>query len=117
VFGALPAGDLAFGFLGLLVPIVAGFLAGVAVRPAVLRGMGDRAPSTPVVQLVATGIAVGIVGGIVLGLLAWVSGGAAGPGRLADVGPDALLVGLFAAVEFGIPAIIGLLAGRPPRAR
>jgi hypothetical protein len=62
-----------------------------------------------------TGLAIGIVGGVLLGLLAWVSGGAAGPGRLADVGPNALLVGLFAALEFGVPATIGLLAGRPPR--
>ncbi|GAA3733067.1 DUF6350 family protein [Leifsonia bigeumensis] len=118
VFGALPAGDLAFGFLGLLVPVVAGFLAGVAVRPAVLRGIRNNPPgASPLGSLVVTGIAIGVVGGVLLGLLAWVSGGAAGPGRLADVGPDALLVGLFAALEFGVPAIIGLLAGRPPRSR
>lgn len=112
VLGALPAGDLAFGFLGLLVPVVAGFLAGVAVRPAVLRAMGDRPPLVP---LVTTGLVLGLVGGLVLALLAWVSGGAAGPGRLLAVGPDAALVGLFAALEFGVPAVIGLLAGRPPR--
>lgn len=118
VFGALPAGDLAVGFLGLLVPVIAGFIAGVAVRPAVLRGIGGRSPSArPVVFLVATGIAIGIVGGVALGLLAWVSGGAAGPGRLAHVGPDAMLVGLFAALELGVSAIVGLLAGRPPRRR
>lgn len=124
VFGALPTGDLALGFLGLLVPVIAGFLAGVAVRPAVLRGLGDRSPASPnlsspagspVLPLVMTGLAIGIVGGVLLGLLAWVSGGAAGPGRLADVGPNALLVGLFAALEFGVPATIGLLVGRPPR--
>ncbi len=114
VLGALPTGDLALGFLGLLVPVVAGFLAAVAVRPAVLRGLGDRPPLVP---LVVTGVLIGVVGGLALGLLAWVSGGAAGPGRLAAVGPDAALVGIFAALEFGVPAVIGLLAGRPPRRR
>lgn len=112
VLGALPAGDLALGFLGLLVPVVAGFLAGVAVRPAVLRGIGDRPPLLP---LLATGLVVGLAGGVILALLAWVSGGAAGPGRLSAVGPDAAMVGLSAALEFGVAAVLGLLAGRPAR--
>jgi hypothetical protein len=117
ILGALPTGDLAFGFLGLLVPVVAGFLVGVVVRPAVLRGAHLESQTSPVTILVATGIGIGVAGGVILGLLAWMSGGAAGPGRLADVGPDAVRVGLFAALEFGIPAIIGLLAGRPTRAK
>lgn len=112
ILGALPTEGVAIGFLGLLVPVVVGFLAGVAVRPAVLGGIGDR-PATA--RLVVTGIVIGVSGGVVLGLLAWISGGAAGPGRLAEVGPDALLVGGFAAVEFCIPAILGLLTGRTPR--
>lgn len=110
ILGALPTGDLALGFLGLLVPVVAGFLVGVAVRPGLLRGIGDRAPA---VWLVITGVGVGVVGGVLFGVLAWASGGAAGPGRLVDVGPNAWLVGLFAALEFGGPAILGLLAGAP----
>lgn len=112
ILGALPTGDLAFGFLGLLVPVVAGFLVGVAVRPAVLRGVVDR---PPLAALVSTGVVIGLAGGLILALLAWASGGAAGPGRLAAVGPDAAIVGLFAALELGVPAVIGLVAGRPPR--
>ncbi|MBB5632855.1 hypothetical protein BKA04_001078 [Cryobacterium mesophilum] len=112
IFGAIPTGDFAFGFLGLLVPVVAGFLVGVFVRPAVLRVVGERAS-----LLALTGLGVGIAGGILLGLLAWFSGGAAGPGRLADVGPDAFQVGLWAALEFAVPAIIGLMVGRPPRSK
>lgn len=112
VFGALPTGDLAFGFLGLLVPIVAAFIVGVAIRPAVLRSVEHRSPGA---LLVLTGIGIGIVGGVLMAILAAMSGGAAGPGRLAEVGPDAVAVGLFAALEFGIPAILGLLVGRPAR--
>lgn len=113
IFGALPTGDFAFGFLGLLIPIVASFLIGVLIRPAVLRG-ADR---SPIGALIATGIGIGIVGGVLLGLLVWISGGAAGPGRLGDMGPDALQVGLWSALEFALPAILGLLAGRPPRSK
>jgi hypothetical protein len=70
-----------------------------------------------VVWLIATGVGIGIVGGILFGVLAWASGGAAGPGRLADVGPNAWLVGLLAALEFGGAAILGLLAGAPRRTK
>jgi hypothetical protein len=111
VLGALPSGELSLGFLGLVVPIVIGFLVGVILRPRVVTAGGER----PGAALLATGLGVGIVAGALLGLLAWVSGGAAGPGRLAEVGPDALLVGLFAALEVGIPAALGLLVGRPAR--
>ncbi|MEO7372442.1 MAG: DUF6350 family protein [Terrimesophilobacter sp.] len=112
ILGALPTGDLALGFLGLLVPVVIGFLIGVAIRPALLRAIGD---DRPVLTQVLTGVGIGIVGGVLVGVLAWLSGGAAGPGRLSHVGPDAFLVGVFAVLEFGAPAVIGLLAGRPPR--
>src|SRR4029453_14818041 len=48
---------------------------------------------------------------LVLGLLAWWSGGAAGPGRLADVGPMPLPVAGIAAATVGIGALVGAHAG------
>lgn len=106
VLGALPTDDIPFAFVGTLVPIVAAFLAGVAVRPALVRALGE--PPVGVVLGVAAG--TGIVGGALVGLLAAASGGAAGPGRLAVVGPDPVLVGVVAALEFAIAAGIGLAA-------
>ncbi len=104
VLGALPTGDAPFAFAGLLVPVVAGFLAGVAVRPALDRVFGGLPPV--VGALVAAGS--GAIGGLALGLLAAASAGAAGPGRLAEVGPDALAVGLAAAAEFAVATGLGL---------
>lgn len=115
VFGALPTGDSAFGFAGVLVPVVAGFLAGVAVRPAIARALDEIGPLT------VLGVAVGggVVGGALTWFLAAASGGAAGPGRLAEVGPDAVAVGLLAALEFAVAIGIGLAAASrlpaPPR--
>lgn len=114
LFGALPSGDLAFGFLGLLVPVVLGFLVAAAIRPSLIRALPGGASLG---LLVITGVGIGVIGGATLGVLAWISGGAAGPGRLANVGPDALHVALLAAVEVGLPAILGLLAGRLPRSK
>ena len=106
VLGALPTGDSAFGFLGVLVPVVAAFFAGVAVRPALSRTFDALGP------LVVLGVAAGggIVGGALTGFLAAASGGAAGPGRLVEVGPDPIAVGLVAAAEFAVAIGIGLAA-------
>jgi len=107
VLGALPAGEQALGFLALLVPGVAGFLAAAFLHPTL-------APSIRAERrwpwLAGAGLAAGLVAGLALGLLAWLSGGPAGPGRLATVGPDPLLVGLCVLAEVGIAAALGLVA-------
>ena len=113
VLGALPApGAFGWGFLGLLVPVLAGFFIALVVRPRLARDLGSRAS---VRSFLAVGLLSGVVGGMLLGMLAWASAGSAGPGRLVDVGPSPLLVGVFAALEIGIAAVIALLAGRPSR--
>lgn len=122
LLGALPTGELAFGFAGLLVPVVAGFLAGVAVRPILVRALDAAAdhngPAPHLPGLVVTALGGGVFGGLLLGVLAAVSGGAAGPGRFQQVGPDALAVGLAAALEFAVAIGIGLAASsRLPRRR
>jgi Family of unknown function (DUF6350) len=114
ILGALPHGTLAFGFLGLLVPVLIGFGCAVLIRQRMQRpGVGEP---TLRVQLV-TGLGMGAVAGLLLGLLAWWSGGAVGPGRLAEVGPNPLLVGLLAFAEIGVAACLGMLVGRRPDAR
>jgi Family of unknown function (DUF6350) len=114
ILGALPNGDFAFGFLGLLVPVVVAFLVAAIFRPDFVRNLGD-APRAR--WLVTAGLGMGVVTGILLGLLAWWSAGAAGPGRLVTVGPHPLEVGLFAALEVGIAATIGFFAVRRVAAR
>ncbi|MDQ1554695.1 MAG: hypothetical protein QOK46_1773 [Microbacteriaceae bacterium] len=158
ILGALPTGSIAFGFIGLLIPVVAGFLAGVVCRGRLLaalelsarvpssvgssgigasgigasggglssmdlstagfsvadadgRGIGGFGGSGQVRWLAITGIGIGIVGGLLFALLASASAGAAGPGRLVDVGPSPWLVGLYAALEIGVAAIVGLISG------
>jgi Family of unknown function (DUF6350) len=107
MLGALPTGDLSFGFLGLLVPILAGYLIGAMLRPRLVRALGDDFRQR---WLCAAGAGAGIVAGILLGLLAAVSSGSAGPGRLVEVGPNPLFVGLVAALEIGTAVVLGLLA-------
>src|SRR5690606_18860563 len=68
--GALPTGDLAWGFLGLLVPALAGFFAGLLVRRTLTQGI--RMP-VPLSRMILAGLSIGAIAGIILGLLAWFS--------------------------------------------
>jgi hypothetical protein len=113
IFGAIPTADVPLAFAGLLVPVVAGFLAGVAVRPGLQRALdGVRAGTIAV-----TAFGGGLVGAVLLGLLAWAASGSAGPGRLVDVGPSPVAVGLAALAEL-VPAIaLGIFSGGALRRR
>jgi hypothetical protein len=127
VFGALPHGDAALGFVGLLVPVLAGFLAGALPARGFLERLGAARPGTvqlgaarpgpaplgtarPLPWILATGLGIGVVGGALVGILAWSSAGAIGPGRLQQAGPDPWTVGLWAALEIGLAALAGLAA-------
>lgn len=114
LLGALPGDAPVLGVLWLLVPVMLGFAGAWFVL-----GRADPEPATdarggvgsqPWWYPVALGAGAGVVAGIVMGLLAWWSGGAAGPGRLAVVGPDPLAVGLVAAATVGLGAIAGGIA-------
>ena len=107
ILGAMPTADLAFGFLGILLPIAAGFVAAWFIRPSLVRALGsDQALR----WFIFTVLGLAIMGGATIGLLSWASGGAAGPGRLVDVGPNALRTGGVAAVEFLIASALGMYA-------
>ncbi|KRE21141.1 DUF6350 family protein [Agromyces sp. Soil535] len=111
LLGALPADAPALGALWLIVPVLLGFAGAWAVSTGddpdrdVPRAAGWWAPLA-----VAAGAAA--TSALVLGLLAWWSGGAAGPGRLAEVGPAPLAVAGVAAVTVGIGALVGGYAAR-----
>jgi hypothetical protein len=109
LLGALPTGELALGFVSLLAPVVIAFAVGV-----LLRSRLDELPfeQRPALWLGGLALGIGVVAGALLGILAAVAGGAAGPGRLVDVGPDALAVGLWAALEVALASALGLLAAR-----
>jgi hypothetical protein len=103
ILGALPVGSLPLGFLGLVVPVVCGFLVGAVLAPGLKGKFG-------MLQLIVTGAGIGLIGGVLLGMLAWASSGAAGPGRLQHVGSDPLSVACWAAIELAASASIGLIA-------
>ena len=109
LLAALPANGAppTFARLAIIAPIAAGVLAGWLLArtrlftPDVQGRWWERQRLTDAVG----GLAAGAVAGSVMGVLAWLSGGPLGPGRMAQVGPSPWRVGVAFALE------VGLLAG------
>ncbi|GAA2133943.1 cell division protein PerM [Arthrobacter humicola] len=118
VFAALPSGSLDFGFVALVVPALAGVLAGwwflregenhfdewLSIK---VRARWFTAAASTLVL----GAVIGSVAGLLAAGLAWLAGGSAGIGRLTEIGPDPLRTALFVAAEVGIGVVIGYAAG------
>jgi hypothetical protein len=105
LLGALPAPDVSGGVLR-VVPLLL-----VAVGAAVALVLRRRLVTTHALDpLVATVVMAGTsgIGAVLLGALA---GGGIGPGRMAELGPDALPVGLAVAAGVGLGALLVLLPG------
>lgn len=118
VFAAIPSGTLDYGFVALVVPVLAGVLAGwwflregenhfdewlsIKVR---FRWF------TAAASTLALGLLIGAVSGLLAALLAWLARGSAGLGRLTSIGPDPLWTGIWIAAEVGIGVVIGYAAG------
>jgi hypothetical protein len=103
--------------LWLLVPVLAAFVGAWLVQGERRSGWpGDspvpRGRAVPWWQPIGVGAGSALVAALVLGLLAWWSGGAVGPGRLGDVGPDVWAVAGIAAATVGIGSVAGGFAAR-----
>lgn len=112
-FGALPPAHLAYGFIGLVVPIAIGFVAGYAVhgRSISVYSFADVRQARLLRSLTPVGIALS--GGIALGVFAWLASGSVGPGRLVDVGPNLWAVAGVFALELFVSSALGMAAPRP----
>ncbi|MEF3403380.1 cell division protein PerM [Agromyces sp. CCNWLW203] len=115
LLGALPNEAQPFGALWLVVPVLLGFVGAWLVAPSVPSEWsphGERDVRGAWWFPAVIGVGSGAVAGLVLGLLAWWSGGAVGPGRLAEVGPDPWAVAGVAALVVGVGAIAGAYSVR-----
>lgn len=117
LLGALPGAAPLFGVLWLLVPVLAAFVGAWLVQGEGRGGWPGAGPAArdravPWWYPIAVGAGSALVAALVLGLLAWWSGGAVGPGRLAEVGPDVWPVAGIAAATVGIGSVAGGFAAR-----
>ena len=116
--GAVPPGTLEYGLAALAIPILAGLLAGWwffregenHLDEWLEIKMEARWFTASLSTLAAAGL-IGVTAGVAAGVVAWVSHASLGLGRLVDLGPNPLWVGLFIAAEVAVGAVVGYAAG------
>jgi hypothetical protein len=114
LLAGLPNGPMgATGTILLAVPILAGGAAGWLLARRLMRTRPGR-PGEPAprrepawAMVVGSSLLAGPVAGIVLGVLAWMSGGSLGDGRMSEIGPSPWLMGLVATAVVAVSASIG----------
>lgn len=109
ILGAMPAESLpgAFWLLGPAAVVVAGALAALLVRRAAERWR----------DVGLAGLMIGLTAGASTAVLMDLAGGSAGPGRMAEIGADPLVVGLVVGGEVTVGALILLVLAHPATRR
>ncbi len=102
LLAALPSDrpPLGLALLSLLVPLLAGVVAGLLLR----RGPGRAAWSDALL--------CGVPAAVAMGGLAWVSGGAAGGGHLREMGPSVWVNAVAVGAEVGVGALVVVALGQ-----
>ncbi|MCC9175330.1 cell division protein PerM [Arthrobacter sp. zg-Y179] len=118
VLAALPVGSMEYGYAALLIPVMAGILAGwwflregenhfdewLSIK---IRARWFTAP----VSTLVLGVIVGLVSGLLAAGAAWLALGSLGIGRFVSLGPDPVCLGLWVAAEVGIGVVLGYAVG------
>ncbi|GAA1345825.1 hypothetical protein GCM10009611_22870 [Arthrobacter roseus] len=118
ILGALPTGTLDYGFAVLILPVLAGVIAGwwflregenhfdewLAIKI-------DVRWLTSTVSTLVLAVFIGVVSGLCGAVIAWLAQGSAGIGRFVDLGPAPLEVALWLAPEIAIGVVIGYALG------
>lgn len=106
ILGAIPKDAPLFSLVALLIPAAVAFGAGLVARRRTTEVAERAARPWTVTLSVVLGITVVVV--VLAGLVAWCGSGAAGPGRLSDVGVNPGRLMLFLGVETLIGGTLAL---------
>ena len=112
ILGALPVGRLDFGMIAIVVVLLAAFVATLMIRKSADEIRFEFATAWS--AALSLGISIALVTSIQLGALALLASGGAGPGRLAEVGINPLLLMLVSFVEVAVvSSLAAFFAARP----
>jgi hypothetical protein len=105
ITSALPVGELDFGMIAILVPLVGAFVATIMVRRHADQIRFEFASAWS--AAITLGLSIAVVASVEFGLLVLLASGGVGPGRLQVVGVNPLLA---AGVLFVEVAVVSILA-------
>jgi hypothetical protein len=115
IFGLVPEGQVAGGYLWLVVPVVATFVAARLVRSRLVASVYPHERGR---WMLATAAGMAVVAGLVTLVLALATSGSVGPGRMSEFGPTPWLTTVWV---FGVTLVVAFIAlltpGRPTAER
>jgi len=114
ILSILPQGQLSFGMIALVVPLVLAFLATLAIRNHTEDVRFEFA--TPLASALALGLSIALVAAGELAILAWLASGGFGPGRLATNGVNPLMVFAVSFVEVAVVSVLASFYSARPNA-
>ena len=114
ILSILPQGQLSFGMIAVVVPLVLAFFATLAIRDHAEDVRFEFA--TPLASALALGLSIAFVAAGELAILAWLASGGFGPGRLAVNGVNPLWVFAISFLEVGAVAVLASFYSARPNA-
>jgi hypothetical protein len=114
ILSILPQGQLGFGMIAIVVPLVLAFLATLAIRNHADDVRFEFA--TPLASALTLGMSIAFVAASELAILAWLASGGFGPGRLAVNGVNPLIIFAVSFVEVAAVAVLASFYSARPDA-
>jgi hypothetical protein len=113
--GAIPAGQIGLGFAAVAVPLIAAFVATIAIKKHADEIRFEFASAWT--AAISLGLSVGLVAAVEMGVLAALASGSAGPGRLETVGVNPFVLAAIVFVETSVVSILAaFFSARPDEA-
>ena len=114
MLGALPVGQLGFGMVALIVPLLAAFISTILVRCHLAEVRFQFAFSWS--AAFSVGLSIAAVAAVEMALLGAMASGSAGPGRLHEVGVNPWMLGLVTFIEVAIVSVLTAFYSAKPDA-
>ena len=114
ITSALPIGELSYGMVALLVPLVGAFVATIMIRRHADEIRFEFATAWS--AAITLGLSIAIVASVEFGLLALLASGGVGPGRLQVIGVNPILVAGVLFIEVAVVAILAAFFSARPDA-
>jgi len=104
IFGLVPEGQVAGGYLWLVIPVVVTFVAARLVRSRLVASVYPQERGR---WMLATAVGMAVVAGLVTLVLALATSGSVGPARMSEFGPTPWLTAVWV---FGVTLVVTFIA-------